>query len=108
MNFQQKQILVPFAGTIGIALFVCIVAALTLVRHAPPICSNTLYIGESVKVKKGLDYTSFYNDQCKKRSIVGLQAVDEENLAWVLLEDCAWTNVKHMMGTFKQEELERE
>lgn len=68
---------------------------------------KSLYYGEKVKVKEGLETTHFYNANCKKMSVIGLQAVDNSNLAWVLLERCVWSKDYFTMETFNQNELEK-
>ncbi len=65
-----------------------------------------LYYGEVVKVKHHREYTHFYNS-CKKATIIGLQAADTDNLAWVVLEDCPWTKGHTYFMTFSQDELEK-
>lgn len=64
---------------------------------------NDLYYGEHVKYKK-IDH--FYSD-CKKITIIGLQVVDNSNLAWVLLEGCPWTTERFYTDILDQSNLEQ-
>ena len=83
------------------------VLVLGIAQYTPKNTSTGIHLDETVRVKKGLVITDFYNKYCHKMTIKGLQAVDTQNLAWVLLENCSWTNSKYYMVTFDQEELEK-
>lgn len=104
MNRFFRELL---AGVIALIFLASCVFVSIKLNPIEPASTNGLFVGEVVKVKKGLSYTDFYNKECKKRTVKGLQAVDDANLAWVLLENCSWTGSKYFMVTLDQKELEK-
>lgn len=68
--------------------------------------NDELYHGEHVKAKKSFEYENFYN-ACKDITIIGLQAVDDDSLAWVLMADCPWSATHLFTAVVSQKELEK-
>lgn len=69
---------------------------------------DDLYYGEHVKIKDKFLESDHYNKDCKKRTIRGLQALTNANAAWVLLENCSWSNEPLYLETLDQNALEKE
>ena len=66
-----------------------------------------LYIGEEVRVKDSEPSAFFYNEGCKKMTIIGLQAVSDDNVAWVLLEGCTLSDGPIVTDVLSQSILEK-
>ena len=104
MNYWLKELLSGIITILflGFAIFIAVET-----DFSQSSSSNGFFVGEAVNIKSGQEYSIFYNKECKKRTIKGLQAIDDVNLAWVLLESCTWTNSRLYMVTFDQKELEK-
>jgi len=66
-----------------------------------------LYYGESVKVNQNDSGATFYNSNCKKMTVVGLQATKNYNAAWVYLEECSNIHETEFFDVFDQRALEK-
>lgn len=67
---------------------------------------NDLYYGESVRVKDSDEGAHFYNDNCKKLTIVGLYTEKANKEAWVKLEGCSGPLESEGLESFDQSSLE--
>ena len=49
---------------------------------------QTIYIGDKVRFRKHSKYGDLYNT-CESITVIGLQAVSQDNEAWILTENCS-------------------
>lgn len=55
---------------------------------------NIIREGDKVRYNKNIPFYSKFYNQCEKITVIGLQSVEEDNQAWVLLERCDFNNNK--------------
>lgn len=55
---------------------------------------TAIYVGDKVLFTSD----SGVPNNCDKMTVLGLQAIEDKNVAWILLENCQWGEVRVRLG----------
>lgn len=110
----MKRIILTISEILGIGSFILALGICIGEAHrgkGPFFVSwlgNDLYYGEQVKLKDSAEQAMYYNLNCNKMTIQGLEYSEKDPKAWVRLDDCGEYFASYRFQTFYQSDLEKD